>query len=156
MTEVTAWQSRPQEAMYSVVFFDALRVKIREGAIFVAVLGASNYTYCDATWSQTLPDWIGSHVRALEFFGGVPAMLVYDYVARHIIVILCPLPLCGTGWAAPVLKGGARAEGHIRIRENRAISISRRPDAKRPFGRMLPRIDQAGRIRRRQPPSFGC
>ena len=33
MTEVTAWQSRPQEAMYSVVFFDALRVKIREGAI---------------------------------------------------------------------------------------------------------------------------
>lgn len=43
-----------------------------------AVLGASNYTYCEATWSQGLPDWIGSHVRAFEFFGGVPAVLVPD------------------------------------------------------------------------------
>ncbi|MEN9480680.1 MAG: hypothetical protein RLZZ298_2075 [Pseudomonadota bacterium] len=57
---------------------DPMTGEIRQAAIFVAVLGASNYTYCDATWSQTLPDWIGSHVRALEFFGGVPAMLVPD------------------------------------------------------------------------------
>ena len=57
---------------------DPLTGEIRQAAIFVAVLGASNYTYCDATWSQTLPDWIGSHVRALEFFGGVTAMLVPD------------------------------------------------------------------------------
>ncbi|MGB4912058.1 MAG: IS21 family transposase [Candidatus Dechloromonas phosphoritropha] len=65
---------------------DPLTGEIRQAAIFVAVLGASNYdrrkspwdTYCDATWSQALPDWIGSHVRALEFFGGVPAMLVPD------------------------------------------------------------------------------
>jgi transposase len=38
--------------------------------VFVAVLGASNYTYIEATSGQQLPDWIGSHVRALEFFGG--------------------------------------------------------------------------------------
>jgi len=38
-----------------------------------AVLGASNYTYAEATWTQSLLDWIGSHVRALEFFGSVPA-----------------------------------------------------------------------------------
>jgi transposase len=57
---------------------DPLTGEIRQAAIFVAVLGASNYTYCDATWSQTLPDWTASHVRALEFFGGVPAMLVPD------------------------------------------------------------------------------
>lgn len=57
---------------------EPLTGEIRQAAIFVAVLGASNYTYCDATWSQTLPDWTASHVRALEFFGGVPAMLVPD------------------------------------------------------------------------------
>ena len=41
-------------------------------------LAASNYTYAEATWTQTLPDWIGSHVRALAFLGGVPAQLVPD------------------------------------------------------------------------------
>ena len=49
---------------------DGATGEIREAQVFVAVLGASNYTYLEATWSQQLPDWIGSHVRALEFFGG--------------------------------------------------------------------------------------
>jgi transposase len=52
--------------------------EIRSAAIFVAVLGASNYTYAEATWDQKLPNWIGSHVRAFQFFGGVPALLVPD------------------------------------------------------------------------------
>ena len=39
--------------------------EIQFARIFVAVLGASNYTYAEATWSQRLPDWIGSHVRHL-------------------------------------------------------------------------------------------
>ena len=46
--------------------------------VFVAVLGASNYTYAEATWTQTLPDWIASHQRAFRFFGGVTALLVPD------------------------------------------------------------------------------
>jgi transposase len=46
--------------------------------IFVAVLGCSNYTYAEATWTQALPDWLGSHVRALEFIGGVPGAMVPD------------------------------------------------------------------------------
>jgi transposase len=52
--------------------------EIREASIFVAAMGASNYTYCEATWSQSLPDWIGSHVRTLEHLGGSPAALVPD------------------------------------------------------------------------------
>jgi transposase len=52
--------------------------EIRPASIFVAVLGASSYTYAEATWSQSLPDWLGSHVRAFEFFGGCPALLVPD------------------------------------------------------------------------------
>lgn len=52
--------------------------EIRSAAVFVAVLGASNYTYAEATWDQKLPNWIGSHVRAFQFFGGVPALLIPD------------------------------------------------------------------------------
>ncbi|MEE9423854.1 MAG: IS21 family transposase [Methylococcales bacterium] len=52
--------------------------EIRTAQIFVAVLGASNYTFCEATWSQQLPDWINSHVRAFHFIGGVPAIVVPD------------------------------------------------------------------------------
>jgi transposase len=46
--------------------------------LFVAVWGASNYTYAEATLSQTLPNWIGSHVRAFRYFGCVPRVLVPD------------------------------------------------------------------------------
>ena len=52
--------------------------EIRAAQIFVAVLGASNYSFSEATWSQTLPDWIGSHERAFSFFGGVPELLIPD------------------------------------------------------------------------------
>ncbi len=52
--------------------------EIRSAQIFVGVLGASNYTYAEATWTQQLPDWIGSQQRMLDFFGGVPALLVPD------------------------------------------------------------------------------
>lgn len=52
--------------------------EVREAQIFVATLGASNYTYAEATWDQSLPNWIASHVRAFAFFGGVPALLVPD------------------------------------------------------------------------------
>lgn len=52
--------------------------EIRQAQIFVAVLGASNYTYAEATWTQQLSDWIGSHVRAFEFLGGTPELVVPD------------------------------------------------------------------------------
>ena len=50
--------------------------EVRFTEIFVAVLGASKYTYAEATWSQTLADWIGAHVRMFRFFGGVPRLVV--------------------------------------------------------------------------------
>ena len=46
--------------------------------LFVAVLGASNYTYVEATFTQRLIDWFGSHVRTFTFFGGVTAQIVSD------------------------------------------------------------------------------
>lgn len=52
--------------------------EIRWAQIFVAVLGASNYTFCEATWTQSLPDWLGSHARTFAFLGGVPRLIVPD------------------------------------------------------------------------------
>lgn len=52
--------------------------EVRRAQVFVAVLGASSYTFAEATWSQSLPDWIASHQRMLRFFGGVPELLVPD------------------------------------------------------------------------------
>ena len=57
---------------------DGTTGEVRECQLFVAVLGASNYTYAEATSSQRLVDWIGSHVRAFAFFGGVTAQTVSD------------------------------------------------------------------------------
>jgi transposase len=51
---------------------------VRTAQLFVATLGASSYTFAEATWTQSLPDWIASHVRAFGFFGGVTAQIVSD------------------------------------------------------------------------------
>src|ERR1019366_4686343 len=52
--------------------------EVHMGEIFVAVLGASNYTYAEATFTQQLPDWIGAHVRMFRFFCGLPRLIVPD------------------------------------------------------------------------------
>lgn len=52
--------------------------EVRQAQVFVGVLGASNYTYVEASWTQNLSDWIGAHVRMLAFFGGVPDQIVSD------------------------------------------------------------------------------
>jgi transposase len=62
----------------TVEVVDRASGEVKAAQIFVAVLGASNYTYAEATWSQQLPDWIGSHVRAFQFFGGVSEVVVPD------------------------------------------------------------------------------
>jgi len=50
----------------------------RRAHVFVAVWGASNFTYAEATWSETKADWIGAHVNALAYAAGAPALLVPD------------------------------------------------------------------------------
>lgn len=54
--------------------------EVREAQIFVAVSGASNFTYVEATWSQGSADWINSHRRCFEFMGGVHALIIPDNV----------------------------------------------------------------------------
>jgi len=62
----------------TVAIIDAATGEITRAQIFVATLGASNYTYACATARQTTADWIGAQVQALEFFGGVPRLIVPD------------------------------------------------------------------------------
>jgi hypothetical protein len=57
-----------------IMIVDRATGVVREAEIFVAVLGASNYTYAEATWTQKLADWIEAHVRMFRFFGGVPRL----------------------------------------------------------------------------------
>ena len=51
---------------------------VREAQIFVGALGASHLLFAEPTWTQTLSDWIGAHVRMLDYFGGVTALIVPD------------------------------------------------------------------------------
>jgi transposase len=62
----------------TVEVLDGLTGEMRAAQIFVAALGASNFTYAEARWTQALPDWIGCHVGAFAAFGGVTRQLVCD------------------------------------------------------------------------------
>lgn len=57
---------------------DARTGERRAAEIFVGVLGASNFTYLDATYTQALPDWISSHIRMFDYFGAAPRLLIPD------------------------------------------------------------------------------
>lgn len=110
---------------------DAATGQVFKAQIFVAVLGASNYTYAEAHWSQKLPDWIAANVRMLEFFGGVPNFIVCDNLKSAVIRPSLTEPLvnesyqnfaahCGTT-ILPTRphhpKDKAKVEGHVLIVE---------------------------------------
>jgi transposase len=62
----------------TIPIVDPATGEIRQAQLFVAVLGASSYTYAEATPSQELPHWIGAHVRAFSFFGGCSRLIIPD------------------------------------------------------------------------------
>ena len=57
---------------------DPLTGELRPAQLFIAALGASSYTFAEASWSQSLEDWTSSHQRCFEFLGGASALLVPD------------------------------------------------------------------------------
>jgi transposase len=67
------------------VIVDRLTGETRSAQIFVAVMGASNFTYAEAVWTQALPDFIGCHVSAFQAMGGVPHLIVPDNTKTAII-----------------------------------------------------------------------
>jgi transposase len=114
--------------------------ELTEAQIFVAVLGASNYTYAEATLTQTLPDFIAAHTRAFTFFGGVPNVVVpdntktaitaahryepdvnptYHDMANHYGVAVIPTRVC-----AP--RDKAKVEVAVQIVERTILAVLRR------------------------------
>jgi len=67
-------------------WIDPMTGELHAAELFVAVLGASNYTYAEATESQKVGDWCGSHTRALEYLGGVPELIVPDQLKSAVTV----------------------------------------------------------------------
>lgn len=62
----------------TVPIYDRVTGAVSQAQIFVAVLGASNYSYAEATPDQSLASWIGSHVRTFEYFGGIAEKIICD------------------------------------------------------------------------------
>jgi transposase len=141
-----------------------------EAQIFIGILAASSLTYVEASASQTLPDWLGSHTRTLEYFGGVPNACVIDNLksgvtaasyyepqinrtyaewARHYKIAVLP-----TRAAEPRDKG--KCEGAVRIVEQSILARLRN----RQF-RSIAEINQAIRplleeLNNRKMQEYGC
>jgi transposase len=110
--------------------------ELRAAQIFVAALGASNYTYAEATWTQQLHDWIGSHVRAVEYFGGSPELWVPDNLRSGVTRACNYEPLLNQSYAdfaahyqSAVLparvrrpRDKAKAETHVQIAEREILA----------------------------------
>ena len=59
----------------TIPIVDPYTGEIRGCQVFAGVLGASNYTFAEATLTQKLVDWLASHSRMFTFFGGTPAIV---------------------------------------------------------------------------------
>ena len=95
----------------------------RPAQIFVAVIGASSFTYAQATWTQGLPDWISGHVGAFEAIGGVPALLVPDNTKFAVIKACFYDPQINRSYADMAAHYGtailpARPDGHATRRRS--------------------------------------
>ena len=115
----------------TVAVHDAASGHVLRAQVFVGVLGASNYTYAEAHWSQKLPDWIAAHVRMLEFFGGVPNFIVCDNLKSAVTRASLSEPLVNDSYQnfaahygttiqparARQPKDKAKVEGHVLIIE---------------------------------------
>jgi transposase len=75
----------------TVPVFDQITNAERPAHIFVAALGASNYTYAEARWSEGLGDWVSAHVNALATIGGVPKVVAREWMqAREAELLAVP------------------------------------------------------------------
>jgi transposase len=93
----------------TVAIVNAATGEFRNAQIFVAVLGASNYTFAEATWSQSLVDWLGSHVRAFSFIGGVPSLVVPDNLRSGVTRACRYEPLLNTSYSELLAHYGTAA-----------------------------------------------
>jgi len=93
-------EHRAEEKMFVDYAGPTIRVidrdtgEVQQAQIFVAVLGASNYTFVEAHPGQTLESFTGGHVHAFEYFGGAPELIVPDNLKSAVLRVAYGLP-CG-------------------------------------------------------------
>jgi transposase len=104
------------------VVIDRLTGEIRMAQIFVAVLGASSFTFARATWTQTLVDWVDAHVRAFEAIGGVPQLLVPDNTKTAVIKACLYDPLVNRTYADPRDDGLGGTDPGLRVLSQSKLS----------------------------------
>ncbi len=75
---------------------DSNNGEVRQAQLFIGVMGASNYTFAEATWSQTVSDWIGSHERMLRYLGAAPTIIVPDNLKAAVIRYVDDEPVLNT------------------------------------------------------------
>ena len=114
------------------VVVDRLTGERRTAQIFVAVLGASSFTYAQATWTQGLADWISAHVGAFAAIDGVPALPVPDSTEVAVIKASLYDPQIDRTYAEM-----AAHYGTVICRRGRASRATRQGRAGRPHGRAL-------------------
>lgn len=88
---------------------DGATGEVLRAQVFVAVLGASSYTFAEASWTQSLPDWIALHVNMLAFIGGVPRQIVSDNLRAGIARACFHEPLINRTYADMAAHYGTRA-----------------------------------------------
>jgi hypothetical protein len=102
-SQVTVWNPHPAEAGEQAQidygqlgrWLDPVTGKLRTVWAFVMVLACSRHMFVRPVLKMDQRSWTECHVAAFEFFGGVPARLVPEYVPRNIFRLLCPAGLCG-------------------------------------------------------------
>jgi len=106
----------------------------RRTVLFCAWLAWSRFRVVIALWEKTTASVVMALDRALRAFGGAPTYALFEYVARHIFVVLCPTGLCGLHERAARDHGDRRrcvAGGrHITVRATRASSTAFRRSAR--------------------------
>src|SRR5271163_1615049 len=134
-----------------IAIVDPTTGEIHEAEIFVGVLGASNLTYAEATWTQQLPDWTGAHVRMFRFFGGVPKLLVPDNLksgaARAQIVdrVHPPIRAFAAGLAdATAIRNPKNPARPSKAAARRLGLQHRRCDRRQKFARLMQTIVERG------------
>ena len=111
----------------ALVDLAGVRTKVH---LFLMRPSFSGAEFCQASLVETQQAFLELHVQAFEWFGGVFAEIRYEYVPRHIFVVLCPTGLCGRQQRGSCDHGARRrrvaAAGHITVRAMRASSAGSR------------------------------
>jgi transposase len=109
------------------VVIDRLTGEIRKAQIFVAVLGASSFTFARATWTQTLVDWIDAHAHAFDAIGGAPHLRVPDNTKAAVVEAYLYNPLVNRTYA----EMAAHYDTAILPQRGRGVRGTRRKSSKR-------------------------